>query len=531
MPKPAGFATGTRGTALAAGVAMIIGLAGSSVVRADETVPPDLASIGTITGAHIDAAIDGLDANVAEIMRRSGTPGVAVAVVRDGKTVFAKGYGVRKAGEDARVDADTVFQLASISKSISGSVVAHEVGTGHVTWDTPLVQSLPWFELSDPYVTRHVTVGDMFAHRSGLPGQAGDLLEGLGFDRRQILERLRLMPLASFRDTYAYSNFGLTAGAEAVAAASGKDWADLADEVLFAPLGMASTSARFADFAARGNRAAGHVLVDGVYQPKFVRMPDPQSPAGGVSSSVNDMARWMSMLLQDGAFEGREIVAAEPLRQAMQPQIVSAPAATIAGRPRFYGFGFTQTISSSGRLLIGHSGAFSVGAGTTFSVIPSADVAIVVLTNAAPNGTAEAIVRQFEDVVQTGAVERDWYALFNGAFSQMLAAEGELVGQPRPSDPAASADPAVLAGTYDNAFYGPAEIAAGADGLTLKLGPAGVTFPLAHWDGDTFTFDPFANDGVVGSVSRVVFDVEGGAARAMTIEAFDNEGLGTFERH
>lgn len=530
MPDVAGFGRGGRRVALGICAALIIAIVGPPIVRADDTLPPDLVSAGTITGAHIDAAIDGLDAHVAEIMERSGTPGIAVAVVRGGTTVFARGYGVRKAGEDARVDADTVFQLASISKSISGSVVAHEIGAGGVAWDTPVVAHLPWFALSDDFVTTHVTVADLFAHRSGLPGQAGDILEGLGYDRRQILERLRLMPLTSFRDTYAYANFGLTAGAEAVAAASGREWADLADAAIFAPLGMTSTSARFADFAARENRAAGHVLVDGTYQPKFVRQPDAQSPAGGVSSSVNDMARWMTMLLQNGVYEGREIVAEAPLRQAMQPQIVSAPAATVAGRPRFYGYGFTQTISSSGRLLIGHSGAFSVGAGTTFSLIPSADVAIVVLANAAPNGASEAIVRQFEDIVQTGAAERDWFALFNGLFRQMLSADGALVGEPRPAAPAPSADTAALLGTYGNAFYGPADIVRSADGLSLKIGPAGVTFPLTHWDGDTFTFDPSADDGVVGSVSRVVFDVDGGRARSMTIEAYDAEGLGTFER-
>ncbi|MGX1096807.1 serine hydrolase [Amorphus sp. MBR-141] len=529
MTGAAGLGMGARRMAVAGCAALFVAFGGASIVRADD-VPPDLASVAPITPAQIEAAIERLDGIVTEAMARSGTPGVAVAVVRDGKTVFAKGYGVRKAGEDARVDADTVFQLASVSKSISGSVVAHEVGVGHVGWDTPLVAHLPWFELSDPYVTSHVTVADMFAHRSGLPGQAGDLLEGLGFDRREILERLRLMPLASFRDTYAYANFGLTAGAEAVAAASGQEWADLAESAIFAPLGMTSTSGRFADFAAHVDRASLHVLVDGVYRPKFVRQPDAQSPAGGVSSTVNDLARWMTMLLQDGVYEGREIVAPEPLRMAMQPQIVSAPAATIAGRPRFYGFGFTQTISSSGRLLIGHSGAFSVGAGTAFSLIPSADVGVVVLTNAAPNGTAEAIARQFEDLVQTGAVERDWYALFNGAFTQMLAPGGALFGAPRPSDPAPSADAAALLGTYDNAYFGPAEIAGGAGQLTLKIGPAARTFRLTHWDGDTFTFDPDADDGIVGSVSSVTFDIDGTRARTMTIEAYDGNGLGTFER-
>jgi len=520
-----------RSVVAAGCVVGLLALAPATPARAFNVGPPDTSSIGTITDEQIDTAIDRLDEIVADVMERSGVPGIAVAVVRDGATVFAKGYGVRRADGTAPVDADTVFQLASISKSISASVVAHEIGEGRVAWDTPIVEHLPWFELSSPSVTADVTVGDMFAHRSGLPGQAGDLLESIGFDRREIIERLRLLPLSSFRDTYAYANFGLTTGGEAVAEAAGMEWADLAEAVIFEPLGMTSTSARFADFEARENRADGHILLDGAYRPELVRHPDPQAPAGGVSSSVNDMARWMAMLLQGGEFDGRRIVASEPLTQAMQPQIVSAPAPTIEGRPRFYGFGFSQSISSSGRLLIGHSGAFSTGAGTTFSIIPSANVGIVVLANTAPNGASEAVVRQFEDLVQTGEIERDWYALFNGLFDRMLSPEGSLVGKAPPSDPAPSAGAGVLAGTYNNPYYGPAEVVEKDGGLVLTIGPAGVTFPLDHWEGNVFAVDPDVYQGPPGSRSPVAFTVEDGRARSMTIEAYDRLGFGTFTRN
>ena len=150
-----------------------------------------------------------------------------------------------------------------------------------ISWDTPIVSKLPWFALSDPVVTPMVSVGDMFSHRSGLPDHAGDLLEDLGYDRRYVLDRLRQLPLDPFRISYAYTNFGLTAGAEAVAVSAGKSWEDLADEVLFRPLGMASTSFRFADYAARPDRAVGHIHVDGRYEPRYVRDADPEAPAGG----------------------------------------------------------------------------------------------------------------------------------------------------------------------------------------------------------------------------------------------------------
>ena len=130
-----------------------------------------------LQAVRIDEAIARLDVLAGEIMRRSGIPGMSVAVVREGRTVFAKGFGIRKAGESAPVDADTVFQIASISKSLAATVVARQVGAGVVAWDSPIVGRLPWFRLGDPWVTDHVTIADMFSHRSGLPTYAGDDLE------------------------------------------------------------------------------------------------------------------------------------------------------------------------------------------------------------------------------------------------------------------------------------------------------------------------------------------------------------------
>ncbi len=195
----------------------------------------------------VDNAVAKLDGLAADLMNTSGIPGMAVAVVHGGKTVYAKGFGVKdvKAGttDNAnKVDADTVFQLASLSKPLGATVIAHQVGQNAISWDTPVVSKLPWFALSDPVVTRMVTIGDMYAHRSGLPDHAGDELEDLGYDRRYVLDHLRALPLAPFRISYAYTNFGVTAAADAVAAAAGKPWEDLAADVLYRPLGMASTS-------------------------------------------------------------------------------------------------------------------------------------------------------------------------------------------------------------------------------------------------------------------------------------------------
>src|SRR5690606_28870916 len=144
-------------------------------------------------------AIDQLPNVVQQVMLESGVPGVAVAVVHQGRTAYMGGFGVRRVGQPARVTPDTVFQIASISKSVTASVIATQVTQGKVQWNDPVQKHLPDFRLSDPYVSTHATIGDFMAHRSGLPFAAGDDLEQLGYDRETILQRLHLLPLDTFR--------------------------------------------------------------------------------------------------------------------------------------------------------------------------------------------------------------------------------------------------------------------------------------------------------------------------------------------
>jgi CubicO group peptidase (beta-lactamase class C family) len=497
----------------------------------DASVPPPRMAGVTIPAGQIDAAIEQLDGLATELLRGTGIPGMAVAVVRDGNTVFAKGFGVRRAGTNEAVDADTVFQLASVSKSVGATVVAREVGLGVVAWDTPVVKHLPWFALSDDWVTRHVTLGDMYAHRSGLADHAGDDLEDIGYDRRQVLERLRFLPLHSFRDEYAYTNFGVTAAAEAVAAAAGTDWASLSEEAIYRPLGMTSTSSRFADFEGRANRAVGHVKVGGIYQPKYQRQPDAQSAAGGVSSSVRDMARWMAMVLRGGAHDGKRIVARDALLPAVTAQIVSGHSSDVAARAGLYGYGFGVGTQPSGRVVLSHSGGFAMGAATNYVLIPSVGVGIIALSNADPIGAVEALTAEFADLVQFGSITRDWFRDYSSVMAPLTAPFGSLRGKTPPGHPAPAAPLASYRGTYANDYYGAADILSRDGGLVLKIGPADKEFPLRHWDGNVFVFTPTGENAPDGSISAVTFTIDGAdRASALAIEFFAGSGRGDFVR-
>jgi CubicO group peptidase (beta-lactamase class C family) len=174
-------------------------------------------------------------------------PGLAIAVVFQDTMVYAKGFGVCEVGKSATVDADTVFQLASVSKPLGATVVTALVGEGKITWDSEISRLDPTFELYDPWVTREITIRDTYAHRSGLPQHSGDVLEDLGYDCARVLYRLRFQrPASSFRLHYAYTNFVLTAGGVAAASAYGLTWENASDQKLYKPLGMHATSSHYA---------------------------------------------------------------------------------------------------------------------------------------------------------------------------------------------------------------------------------------------------------------------------------------------
>ena len=487
-------------------------------------VPPPLVPAMPLPENAVENAVAKLDGLADELMKKSGIPGMAVAVVHGGKTVYAKGFGVKDVRNGEKVDADTVFQLASLSKSISSTVVAHQVGVNAISWDTPIVEKLPWFALSDPVVTRMVSVGDMLSHRSGLPDHAGDLLEDLGYDRRYVLEHLRQQPLDPFRISYAYTNYGFTAGAEAVAVGAGKPWEDLADEVLFRPLGMTSTSYRYADYESRPNRALAHIHIDGRYEPLYVREPDPQAPAGGVSASVNDVTRWLAMVLANGSHDGKQIVDPKALLPAVTPQIVSSPASEAAMRSGFYGYGFNVSSTSGARMELSHSGGFVIGAGTNLVILPSADVAIVALTNATPTGIAEALTAEFVDLVQFGKVREDWPKLYGDVFKKMEQPEGSLVGKQPPANATPAAPLASYVGTYNNDYWGPARVTEKDGRLQLALGTK-LNVPLTHWDGNVFTYSFVAENSPPGTVSTATFDGD-----RLTLEYYDVMKNGTFTR-
>ena len=528
-------------TALGLVAALAVGCTGAD---ADDTAVAGRAAVGTsplptvppaqppaqLTRAKVDTAVGRLDDVVRDAMRRTGVPGIAVGVVYDDKVVYLKGFGLRKAGTKDRVGPDTVFQLASVSKPVASTVVAAAVGDKTVGWDDPVVKHSPGFKLKDPWVTSHVTLADLFSHRSGLPDHAGDQLENLGYDRSYILDHLRYEPLAPFRAHYAYTNFGLTEAAVATARAAGTSWEKLSDDKLYKPLGMDSTSSSFADYEKAGNKAALHVKTGDTWSAEHVRQPDAQTPAGGVSSTARDMTKWLRLQLGNGKFDGRQVVDAAALEQTHLPYILSVPPHTPAGRAGFYGLGWNVSYDDQGRLKLGHSGGFALGAATNVALLPSEKLGIVVLTNGEPIGVPEAISTTFLDTAQTGGPTVDWLKFLGPVFQQTLQAERSKVDYSKPpASPAPAKANSAYTGTYANDYYGPMTVSDQGGKLVMQLGPKKQRSVLRHYNGDTFSYSTTGEMAV--GLSGVTFTVgSGGHADKVRVENLDTSGLGTFTR-
>ena len=505
------------------GLSTLLVLSLSAPVEAAQPTSP----ITTTETQAVAAAVQKLPGIVREVMRRTGVPGVAVAVVHRDRLLYAEGFGVRDVVQGGAVDADTAFQLASISKPLGATAVAAVIGRGVISWDTPVATLLPGFALADPWVSRQVSLGDLYAHRSGLPGDFGNDLNALGFDRQTILERARHVPLAPFRLTYAYNNTGITAGATAAARAAGMGWAELTRELLFMPLGMTRSTFSEQEFRRMDNITVLHQKLNGRWMRGPLRHTDGLAPAGGASASVSDMARWLRLMLNDGRIDGTTVVAEGPLNLMRSLQIRSGgdPSSGIDG----YGYGIQVSVSNDSPLAWSHAGDFMEGGSTQFFLFPDLHLGIIVLTNGWPAGVPQAVIATFDDLVRLGRSSRDWLRVAAEQTAPLTTATFTIDGRSRPRRPAPARPLVAYIGTYSNPYVGSARVSIEDGRLMLALGPRGATrLALRHWSGDVFFFnDPPAPEGFYRAVR---FSGErAGLSTEMTLDLI-TAGLGRLER-
>jgi CubicO group peptidase (beta-lactamase class C family) len=423
-------------------------------------------------------------------MRDWEVPGMAIAVIKDDKVVFAKGYGVRKLGEPTPVDENTLFAIGSSSKAFTAAAIAMLVDEGKIKWDDPAVKHLPGFEMYDPYVTRELKIRDLLSHRSGL--ERGDFLwYGSELDRDQILQRVRyLKPTWSLRSTFGYQNLMYLAAGQVASKVTGKSWDEVIEQRIFSPLGMRSSSTSIRDFKVEDNVAAPHASINDKIQPIAWRNIDNIGPAGSINSNVVDMAQWVRLQLGQGTFEGKKLINPGSIKEMqMRQTIMRLEGAYSQFYPEAhfltYGLGWFMH-DYHGKKVVEHGGAID-GMRAGVAMIPEEKLGVVILTNM--NGSLLPLPIMFKVFdAYLGGPQKDWS-------SDMLKAFKPLQEQGRAAEKRAEAERVMgtspslaldkYAGTYRNDLYGEVKITNGGGKLNVSFGPA-FKSELEHWHFDTF---------------------------------------------
>jgi len=415
-------------------------------------------------------------------------PGMAISIVKDDKMIYANAFGVKEVNTANKVDTKTLFQIGSISKSFTSALTAILVDEKKLKWNDKVVDHLPEFLMYDPWVTREFEVQDTMAQRSGLEAYSLDPLSFIGYKRANIIEKLRYVhPITSFRSLYAYQNSLFLVAAELLQRTSGKTWEELLQERLILPLGMKDTTADSASFLKAANHAWLHERQpDGSpkAQPKPFRNIEwsyEYGPAGGINSNVIDMANYTILHMNNGKFQGQQLISEDNTKYVHRPQIFVSEA---EGMTTFYGLGWAITTSYRPYPIIWHSGGTS-GFATFIAFIPEDKIGIVILTNEAGTNLPLALAFQFFDLYY-GKQGSDWSKkLLESKLKEEKILKEKISQKPANLTPALPLS--AYTGKYHSLIYGDAEVTVDGDHLVLTIGPAKEQILLYHFDRDIFS--------------------------------------------
>jgi CubicO group peptidase (beta-lactamase class C family) len=457
-------------------------------------------SLAPPLSAQVRATEGGLpadfDAYVARVLKTFEVPGVAVAIVKDGRVVLARGYGVKKLGLPAPVTPHTRFGIASNTKLFTATALGILVEEGKVEWDAPVIRYLPDFAMYDPWVTREITVRDLLVHRSGLGLGAGDLLwwPASTYDRKEIVHRLRFIkPATSFRSAYAYDNVLYQVAGELVEAVTGQTWEQFTSSRVLAKLGMTGSNVSHADMSGP-DVAATHAEVDGTVRPIAPFTGESTNPAGGINATADDMAKWMIVQLDSGRLaDGSRLFAPATTRQlwrVVTPLAAPPPPAELSWTgANFRGYALGVNVTEyQGRKMLTHTGGLP-GYVSEVTMIPELKLGIAVLTNQESGAAFHSITLRALDAY-LGVPAHDYpaiYAKMNEAMLARARATEASAAAKRDSASGPSLPLASYAGRYQDAWYGDITISSENGRLVMRFSHTpDLTGDLVHWQHDTF---------------------------------------------
>jgi len=431
------------------------------------------------------------DAYVAAGMKQWAVPGLALAIVHDGKT-YVKGYGVRSLDQREPVDGKTVFAIGSSSKAFTAAMLGMLVDEHKIAWDDALTKDLPGFEMYDPWVSRQVTVRDALTHRTGLAGTLGEfaLWYASGLSRDEIVHRIRyLEPAYSFRSQFDYNNLMVLAAGQVIPAVTGLSWDRFLNDRLFVPLGMNDSSSSIHALAGNADLAQPYEEIDGKLKRIPYRYIDNIGPAGSINSNVTDMSHWVQMLLDGGTYANRRLLSAKTVAELFAPQTImplGSPWTLYAPASKFLDYALNWLVYDyHGHKMVQHAGNID-GMTAMVSLAPDLHLGIVILTNKGGNFLTSSLLYRIYD--QTlGLPPHDWSSEIHTQYATVSAAghtaqrkaDAARVRHTHPSLPLEK-----YVGTYHAEPYGDAVVSGAASGLRFRM--LGFRGRLEHWNYDTF---------------------------------------------
>ena len=438
-----------------------------------------------------------IDSLVERSMKAFDVPGISVGVIKDGKLIHAKGYGVRSLNTNQKMDENTLFGIASNSKAFTAASLGILVDEGKIKWDDKVREYIPEFKLYNPYVTEEFTIRDLLTHRSGMGLGAGDLMffpDSSNFVLKDIIYNLRfLKQVSGFRTKYDYDNNLYIVAGEVVARVTGKSWDDFVTERILKPLHMDKTATSFDRLQDKSNVIEGHAAVNGKVQVIARSSMAVGHSAGGLNANITDLSKWVLLLLGGGiTADGKKIFSQSVARELWTPQTIIP-----VNNPGKYnthfsayalGFGVSDV---SGYKQVSHTGGLE-GMVTQITMIPELNLGIIVLTNQQEGGAFSSITNQIKDGY-LGRKGDDWVTLFSNNRKQQLAFANHLTDSiwheidKVQASGKANADITLFTGTYKDVWLGEITISVknGKPWFDSKRSPK-LTGEIFPYKGNTF---------------------------------------------
>lgn len=416
---------------------------------------------------------DSLDIYINKALTNWRIPGVAVCIVKDGKIVLMKGYGIKELGLPGKVDQNTLFMIGSNTKAFTATALAMLQAEKKISLDEKVTKYIPEFKLENKPAGEMAIVKDLLSHRLGFRTFQGDFMfYNTNLSRHEVIDKLGKMKATyPFRTTWGYTNAAFLTAGEIIPRVTGKPWEVYLRENIFAPLGMTSTLALTAEMPKALNRTVPHTLVDG----RLTAIPycniDGLAPAGAISSSAADMGKWVMALLDNGKVGNKQVIPAAAIAATRQPQDYVGTVNHLNGESGFQLYGLGWFIQDyNGRRLVMHDGGVS-GYVSSVTLVPKEKLGIVILTNTDQNAFYEALRWDIIDVFfkNKDYHYNDTYLAYNKVNTTAeLAADKKLRDSTLLNlKPELSVNK--YTGKYINELYGNLEITRGEAGNDLEI--------------------------------------------------------------